>query len=213
MRRSIFACFAAIACVAVADRCLADKPILLVTPKGVFVAEVADGLPGPWKPAPYDVIIQGFGCGPTPLPGPQPDPAPPTDSETQQVAAVSRKLASKNEGIAVAAIVDSLSRAGLKGAALVDALSLSAPLADTSLKSDGRIIAWVKAATAITSDGSKLLAGVRSAWSIDAGTLQTIRSEAQRPAGDAVSDEALDFAAIIQIITMILELLTKLGII
>jgi len=210
-----------IAMLALCGTCLAaDRPMILVTPAGVYQSIVTDGVPGPWRSMDADVIVQGFGGGggTNPVP-PVGDPAPPTDSVTQQIAALSKSLGGgdagkgKLEATAIAAIIDSLKDAGLSGTALIDALNLSAPLADASLKSDGRIVAWFKAATKVTADPEKLTNGVRSAWNVAAATVETVRTAAAQPAGTELTGEAVDFSQIIAILTMVLELLKKLGII
>ena len=119
----------------------------------------------------------------------------------------------KAEATAVAAIVDALAKSGLTGGAFVDAINLSAPLADSSMKSDGRVVKWVAEATKITSDTTKLSAGVRSAFGIESATVAMIVQESNREEGAALAEEAADFAQIIQLVMMIIDLLTKLGII
>lgn len=211
MKRSLYVLCAVMACLSVVQA-MADGPILLVTPQGVFQSDVVANRPGPWKPVSIDVIVQGF----TPGGGGPPVVIPPGNADplVQKVADLSKAiLRDKEEGTAVAAIIDALAKSGLTGESLEDALTLSAPLADSSLKADGRIVRWVKDALAVTTDPGKLSAGVRTAFGISTATTDMIVAQASRAEGAAVAEEALDFAAIIQIITMIIDLLTKLGII
>lgn len=191
----------------------ADGPILLVTPQGVFQSDVVGNRPGPWKPVSIDVIVQGF----TPGGGP-PITIPPggdnSDPVVQQVSTLSKSiLKDKSEATAVASIVDALGKAGLTGEAFKEAIELSAPLADSSLQTDGRVTKWVKEATKISTDPAKLSAGVRAAFGIDAATTDMVIEQANRPEGAALPEEALDLALIIQLISMIIDLLTKIGII
>jgi hypothetical protein len=191
----------------------ADGPILLVTPQGVFQSDVAGNRPGPWKPVSIDVIVQGF----TPGGGP-PITIPPGGGDTsdpvvQQVSALSKTiLKDKSEATAVASIVDALGKAGLAGEAFKDAIELSAPLADSSLQSAGRVTKWVKEATKVSTDPAKLSAGVRAAFGIESATTDMVIEQANRPEGAALPEEALDLALIIQLVSMIIDLLTKLGI-
>jgi len=192
-----------------ASACMADRPILLITPNGVFQAEVKNGIPGAWVPLEADVIIQGFNGAPK-----TPDaPAPPVDdAQVQQVVAISKvTLKDKAEAVAVAAIVDSVGKLGLSPESFRQALEMSAPIADASMQAGGRITSWVKQATAVTVDPAKLKAGVMSAFGVLGATLDAIHESATNPAA-AQTAESVDFAQIIAIIQMILELLKNLGI-
>lgn len=193
--------------------CLADRPVLLITPGGVYQSEVVNGIPGPWIAQEIDVIVQGFGGG-TDTPVPVPPVVTPNDPQVASIAAISKTgLKDKAEATAVAAIISSMSKMGLTGANFTQALVMAAPIADTSLKAEGRITKWVKDATAVSNDPVKLKAGVQLAWDVSAASLDTIHSAATATTGAAISEEALNFAQIIQIITMILELLKNIGII
>lgn len=210
MKRTLCVMCAVLACLSVVQA-MADGPILLVTPQGVFQSDVVSNRPGPWKPVSIDVIVQGF----TPGGGP-PVVIPPGNADplVQKVADLSKAiLRDKEEGTAVASIIDALAKSGLSGSSLEDALTLSAPLADSSMKADGRIVRWVKDALAVTTDPAKLSAGVRAAFGIQSATTDMIIAQATRAEGAAVAEEAIPFALIIQLITMIIDLLTKLGII
>mgnify|MGYP003654481046 CR=1 FL=1 len=190
----------------------AERMVLLITPSGVYQSTVVDGIPGPWASIDADVIVHGFtpGGGDTPKP-----PVPPTDDpvvEKVKSAAVAN-LKDKPEGIAVASLIDALQKLNLPADKFTEAIDMAAPIADASMQANGRITAFFKAALAITQDPAKLKVGVQSAFGISAATLETIRSEAARPQGSDVSDTALDFAAIIAMIQMIIQLLKSLGII
>lgn len=192
---------------------LADGPILLVTPQGVFQSNVVNNRPGPWEPVSIDVIVQGFPVGSPPVVVPPPGETP-ANPQVQQVAALSKTvLNDKSEATAVAAIVEALAKSGLSGTAFKDAIVLSAPLADSSLKAYGRVFKWVHQATAISTDPAVLAAGLRAAFDIPAATVDLVVAQASREEGAALAEEATDFAAIIQLVTMIIELLQKLGII
>lgn len=190
--------------------CVADsRRMILVTPKGVWESVVTDGVPGPLQPIEADVIVQGFGDTPAPNP-PKPDP-PVSDPIVQQVATVSKDLGSKDEATACAALVDSLSRNGLAGEDFKQALTMGAKIADTSLGANGRIETWATKATAITVDAAKLKAGVVQAWGLSAASLQSIQHAVENRDAD-LTGAALDFAGIIAIIKMVIELLQQLGI-
>ena len=210
MIRWLVMCLVAVSC-AVG---IADGPVLLVTPSGVFRSEVVNGVPGAWVPQQIDVIVQGYGPGSTPTPAPQPPVPAPTDPAVQQVAAISKTLKDASEATSVAAIIDSLSSAGVKDANLKEALELAAGIADSALKSEGRIAAWVKNATKITTSAATLKAGLSSAWGIQAQTLDVIQQAVASPDGaETAAALDLDAAKIIMIIKTILELLKNLGII
>lgn len=70
-----------------------------------------------------------------------------------------------------------------------------------------------KDALAVTSDPAKLKAGVQAAWGVSAATIDAINVAAAAEPGSDIPAEALDFARIIEIIRMIIELLKNLGII
>ena len=193
-----------------ASACLAERPILLVTPAGVFQSVVdSSGKPGPWVPIAADVIVQGFTTG-TPTP---PVPIPPVDDAVvKQVAAISKAvLRDKEEATAVAAIVDSIGKMNLSPTAFKEAIEMSAPIADASLSANGRITEWAKQAVAVTTDAAKLKAGVLSAFGIQQSTLDSIHDSAVNPES-TVTGEAVNWAQIIAIIQMILTLLKNLGI-
>lgn len=190
----------------------AGRDILIVTPQGVFLVKMVDGVPHPPVVQELDVIVQDLVPGGGPVPPVIPDP-PATDPVVIQIAAISKAtLKDAAEGTAAAAIVSSLSKLGLTGDNFKEALLLAAPIADTSLQAEGRINKWVKDATAVSSDPAKLRAGLMSAFGITAATLETIHSAAVAPAGAAVTGEALNWTQIIEIIQLIIQLLKNLGI-
>lgn len=192
-----------------------DRPIVLVTPSGVWQSIVTGGVPGPFVAMPYDVIVQGSGPSASPPVPPvvTPPVTPPGDAVVQQIKTLSLALKDQREATAVAALVNSLSKMGLTGANFKQALEMAAPIADTSMQTGGRIAKWAKSATAITTDPVRLIAGLNAAYTVSPATLDTIHQAAQAEPGAAVSGEALDWAQIIQIIQMVLELLKGLGII
>lgn len=194
---------------------LADRPVLLVTPAGVYQSTVVNGVPGPWVAQEIDVVIQGFGGGggTQPVPPDAPDP-PVSDPVVAQIVTISKAtLKDKKEAVAVASIIDTLSKFGLTGQKFKEALQLATPIADTSMKAGGRINRWVEESLAVTTDPAKLKAGVKAAWDIETATLEAIHAAALEDPSAALPDAALDWAQIIQIIQMIIELLKNLGII
>lgn len=195
---------------------LAGRPILLVTPQGVYQAEVVNGVPGPWKPMEMDVIVQGFNPGAPVPPGEDPPTTPPADPIVAKISELAKSgLQDKDEATAVSAMVDSLSKLGLSGSRLKEALEMAAPIADTSMQAGGRINRFVKAALAVTVDAAKLKAGIAAAWNVSQATLNMIHETAQaKPqVGDDLPAEALDFMTIIQLIQTIIQLLQNLGLI
>lgn len=189
-----------------------DRPILFVTPKGVFLSTVTNGVPGPFVLLQYDVIVQGGGVA-SPGPTPTPDPLP-NDPIVAQIKTISiTELKDQREATAVAAICNSLAKMGLSGPNFKQALEMAAPIADTSLQAGGRITKWAKAATAVTSDPVKLVAGLTAAFSVLPSAVDAIHAAAVADPGAAVSGEALDWAQITEVIKMILALLKSLGII
>lgn len=188
------------------------RTILLVTPKGVYQSEVTDGIPGPWTPSAVDIIIQGFGTKP-PV-GPDVPIPPVADPVVSKVSEISRRiLEDKSSATGIAALVDALGKQGLTGAKFREAMELAVPIADTALDAHGTYIAWMKAVLPVTDDPARLKAGLVAAWGIELSALDTIHAAAAREEGAALPAEALDFAAIIALITMILNLLKTLGII
>jgi len=189
--------------------CVAEsRRMILVTPKGVWEAVVTDGVPGPLLPIDADVVVQGFDGAPTP---PKPEP-PPSDPIVQQVATVSKSLGNKEQAVACSSMVDMLSRNGLTGADFTQALTMAAKIADTSLNAGGKVTAWATKVVAITDDAAKIKAGVDSAWSLSASDLLAIQHALENPESTPTG-AALDFAGIIAIIRMVIELLKELGII
>ena len=201
-------------CLTLSAVCLADRPILLVTPQGIYQTDVTDGVPGAWRPVEMDVIVRGFD-GPNP-PDPPVPPKPPVDDPiVQQVKSItSATLASKEEAIAAAAIVDSLSKMGLNGDNFKEAMEMAVPIADSSLRMEGRLVSWSKQVMLVTLDAAKIQAGTKAAFGIETTTIDAIAEAAMNPAKPvAETSPAFDFAMIIAIIQAIIALLTKLGII
>lgn len=193
-----------------------DQPILLVTPKGAWQITVTDGVPGAVTPANFTVIVQGFGNGG----GTTPNPPTPDNSDpvVTQVASLSAApaLLNKAEGTAAAALVNSLSKMGLAGKDLKDALLQAAPIIDLQLKSGKRLSDWAKAVTTVTIDPGRIIAGLTKAWDIDPTVLSAIHSAALREeltAEQKAASESFDITAIFTIIQMIIQLLQSLGII
>lgn len=197
-------------CVLLPSVCFAGKPVLLITPKGVWRSEVAAGVPGPWVPVDIDVIVQGFGDTPG---DPNPPGPPATDQTVIKVAAVSKTtLANKDEGTAAAAVVAALAQQGLTGEKFREALELAAPIVDTSMAMQGRFTSWTKQVQLITTDPAKIRAGVISAWGLATSQLAAIQTSVDDKT-QPLEAEAINFSVIIQIIQMILELLRNLGVI
>ena len=208
--RHVFALMLAVVCSSVA---LADRSLLLVTPNGVWKSEVTASGPGPWiAQNDVDVIVQGFGPGGGDTP-PVPDP-PNVDTTTSKVAEISKTtLKDKAEATACAALVSSLVKTGLPAEKLKEAMELAAPILDAQLKSGDRITRWAKEVTAITTDAKKMTDGLRIAWNVELSTVDRVAAAAMRGRDEAIEAEALDWAVLIQVIQMIIELLKSLGVI
>lgn len=188
---------------------MADRPILLVTPKGVFMSEVKDGTPGPFVSVPYDVIVQGFGSGGD-TGSPNPPVPPSSDPIVQAVATMTRStLEKETEALAAATIVNQLVKSGISPDYLMDAIEMSAGIVDTSLKTEGRVAKWAKQLRAITADSTKIIAGVRLAF--PGITDDQLKMIARAVSTGDTPQEAIDFKVIIDLILMIIELFRNLG--
>lgn len=196
--------------VAMAGSAMADRPIFLVTPTGVYQSNVdASGKPGPWTPIAADVIVQGFSNQPNP--GPTPNP-PSTDPVVLQIATLSKTgLKDKDDATAVAALIDSVARLNLSQQDFKESLEMAAPIIDSSLGAADRITKWAKAALLITTDPKKLKAGLADAWGVEQVTLDEIHAAATEP-NEANTAKAVNWSQLITIIQTILTLLKNLGI-
>jgi len=210
--RSVIATVAFLLSAMLAAQATADRPILLVTPGGVYIAEVTNGIPGPWKVHEIDVIVQGFRNIPDSPNAPVPPVTPvPEDPAVRAVQDISKRvLRDKMEATALVAVIDSFVKAGVTGTDFKEALELAIPIADTSLKAQGRLTKWLKEVLLVSTDSAKLKAGLTSAFTVDAGSLERIAAGSQP--GAVVTEEALDILAIIQLVQLVLELLRNLGI-
>jgi hypothetical protein len=174
---------------------------------------IVDGVPGPWRATNIDVIVQGFttGGGPNTTPPDKP-PVTPTDPTVLDVAKISKAtLKDKSEAMAVAALVDALYKANV-GDTFKEALEMALPIADSSLKSEGRLVKWGESVMKITSNPLVLKAGLQQGFDIDTATLETIAAAAFAKDVD-IPAEAKDLTEIIKLIQLILDLLRNLGII
>jgi len=190
----------------------ADRPTLIITPSGVWQIDYENDVPQTPRPVDFDVIVRGFNTGgPNP---PKPDP-PVTDSPAvQAVAAISKStLKDASEATALYAIVEALKSSGLTGAEFGERLSDFAGLIDAQMSAGGRVTKWidqVKAAVK-TPDGAinpqDLLDGLKRAFAIDRATVEMVTAEAAAAPGTAISDKAVDFVKIIELIRLILDLI------
>lgn len=194
---------------------MAEKPLLLVTPHGVWKSEVTSAGPGPWVPQNIDVIVQGFGPGNDDGPKDPPGDTPPQDDpETVQIVAISKAgLKDKSEAMACAALFSSLSKSGVAGDKLSQAVELAAPILDAQLKSGSRITKWAKDVTAVTLDAKKIIAALQTAWGVELSAIEAVATSVHRADDQAIEAAALDWVVLIQVIQMIIELLKSLGVI
>jgi hypothetical protein len=201
----------------------ADRPLILVTPAGVWQSTPTDGVPGPWVALNADVIVQGFGSGGDTGgggggdTGGGSDPAP-TDPVVTAVATTAKQhLQTAQEAVAVASMISSVA-----GRTTPDkfaaAMQRAADIADGFLQASGRIEKFVQAALRITADPVVLRRGIESAFGLSSADLQRVTAAvasgraSDLPAavqGDAAS--AVDFQQILQLIEFILDLLERLG--
>jgi hypothetical protein len=206
--RRVFSVFAALLMTAAV--CLADRPIFLVTPSGVFQSVVdSTGKPGAWAPISADVIVQGFSNSPKPPDAPFP---PSTDPVVVQIAVMSKEqLKDKDDATAVSAVIDSIAKLKLSETDFRQSLEMAAPIVDASLGANERITNWAKKALLITADPAKLKAGLASAFGVEQATLDTIHEAATSPSPETTA-KAVNWAVLITVIQTILTLLKNLGI-
>lgn len=195
--------------VAMAGSAMADRPIFLVTPTGVYQSIVdASGKPGAWTPIAADVIVQGFSTGPTP----PPTNPPSADPVVLQIATLSKTgLKDRDDATAVAALIDSIAKLNLSQQDFKESLEMAAPIIDSSLGAADRITKWTKAALLITTDPKKLKAGLADAWGVEQVTLDEIHAAATQPTEENTA-KAVNWSQLITILQTILTLLKNLGI-
>lgn len=195
--------------VAMAGSAMADRPIFLVTPTGVYQSIVDEsGKPGAWTPIAADVIVQGFSTGPTP----PPTNPPSADPVVLQIATLSKTgLKDKDDATAVAALIDSIAKLNLSQQDFKESLEMAAPIIDSSLGAADRITKWAKAAVLITTDAKKLKAGLADAWGVEQVTLDEIHAAATQPTEENTA-KAVNWSQLITILQTILTLLKNLGI-
>lgn len=191
----------------------ADRPTLIVTPAGVWQIDYDGDTPQAPRPVDFDVIVRGFNPGSTPVP-PKPDPPVQDSPAVQAVAQISKaNLKDASEATAVFAIVEALKGSGLTGKEFAERLTDFAGLIDAQIGAGGRITKWIDQVVAAvkTPDGAvnpqDLLDGLRRAFTIDRATAQMVLEESAASPGTAISDRAVDFAKIIELIRLILDLI------
>ena len=181
-----------------------------------------NGIPGPWTPLDADVIVQGFQTDPGPGPGPGPiDPTPPTpvDPKVAEVAAITKaKGLSEKESLAVASLIQSLKQMNVSDSDFGTALDKSLGIIDPAMGAGGKIVAWGKEVSKVTTNPDTILAGLTAVYSSlpDASIVvaNAAMNRVQLPAeSQSVMAERLGFdvTAIIAIIQMVIQLLQQLG--
>ncbi len=190
-----------------------ERPTLIITPGGVWQIDYVGDVPQTPRPVDFDVVVRGFNTGNTPD---NPDiPVPPIDSpNVRSVAAISKTvLKDASEATQVYAIVEALKGSGLTGTEFSERLADFSGLIDTQIGASGRITKWVEQVIAATkaADGSvnsqDLLDGLKRAFSIDRTAVDIITAESAAAPGTAVSDKAIDFVKLIELIRLILDLI------
>ena len=191
----------------------ADRPTLIITPSGVWQIDYVGDVPQAPRAVDFDVIVRGFDTSPGPTPG---DPIPPiTDSPAVQAVATISKAVLKDAGEATAVytVVQALQSAELTGPEFADRLSDFAGLIDTQVGASGRITKWVDQVIAAikTPDGAvkaaDLLTGLKRAFPIEKATTDLVSVEAAAAPGTAISEQAIDFVKLIELIRLILDLI------
>lgn len=191
----------------------ADRPTLIITPSGVWQIDYVGDVPQAPRAVDYDVIVRGFSTSPGPTPG---DPVPPvTDSPAvQAVATISKSvLKDASEATAVYAVIEALQGAGLTGPEFAERLSDFAGLIDTQVGAGGRITKWIDQVIAATKtpDGavkaSDLLTGLKRAFIIDKAAAELVATEAAGAPGTPITEQAIDFVKLIELIRLILDLI------
>ena len=191
----------------------ADRPTLIITPSGVWQIDYDGDTPRAPRPVDYDVIVRGFSTSPGPTPG---DPVPPsTDSPAVQAVATISKATLKDaaEATAVYAVIEALQGAGLTGPEFAERLSDFAGLIDTQVGASGRITKWIDQVIAATkaADGSvkaaDLLTGLKRAFTIDRSAVALVSAEARDAPGTPITEQAVDFVKLIELIRLILDLI------
>ena len=199
-----------LAVVTMAGSVMADRPIFLVTPSGVYQSVVdSNGKPGKWEAIAADVIVSGFSNQPNPVPTPDP---PSSDPLVLQIATLSKTgLKDKDDATAIAALIDSVARLNLSQQDFKESMEMAAPIIDSSLGAADRITKWTKAALLITTDAKKLKAGLADAWGVEQVTLDEIHAAATQPTEENTA-KAVNWSQLITILQTILTLLKNLGI-
>lgn len=191
----------------------ADRPTLIITPSGVWQIDYDGNVPQAPRPVDFDVIVRGFtpGHGPD---VPVPDPPISDSPAVQQVTAISKAtLKDASEATAVYSVVEALKGANLDGKEFADRLSDFAVLIDTQVGAGGRITKWIyQVITATkTADGSvsaaDLLTGLKRAFPIDKATTEMVVAESAAAPGEVISERAVDFVKLIELIRLILDLI------
>ena len=190
----------------------ADRPTLIITPSGVWQIDYDGDTPQAPRPVDFDVIVRGFNTGGGPAP--QPDP-PSTDSPAVQAVATISKATLKDaaEATAVYAVIEALQGAGLTGPEFAERLSDFAGLIDAQVGASGRITKWIDQVIAATkaADGSvkasDLLTGLKRAFTIDRAAVALVSAEARDAPGTPITEQAVDFVKLIELIRLILDLI------
>lgn len=189
-----------------------DRSILLVTPKGVWKADVTNGVPGPFSPAPFDVIVQGFGGGGGTTPIPDPKPPTPDSPEVSRIAEISKTvLKDSSEATAVYTVVESIRNTAENDKEFTKILDDFAGLIDAQINAEGRFTTWVDKIVADAPDNGvkpyDVLAGLKKAFALDKSVTEMIVAESQQPKGTQVSEKAIDFVKLIEFIRMLIEII------
>lgn len=197
----------------IASVAVADNPILLITPKGVYIAEVENGVPGEFKPFAGDVILRGFGSPPTPKPDDPGSPVP-DSPEVLRIATISKTiLKDADEATKVYSVVDAIRGATSSNKEFSDRLSDLAGLIDAQMKAEGRVTRWIDQIISIVPEGGlkppDVLSGLKKAFSINLVTAAVIAAEASQPVGSQIHEKAVDFIKLIELIRLIIEIISN----
>lgn len=207
-----FSVFLAAFCCCVCSVFGADRPTLLITPQGVWQVDYVNDVPQAPRPVDFDVVVRGFKVGDVPN---IPDVPPVQDSPAvQAVASISKTvLKDASEATAVYAVVEALKGSGLTGKEFGERLTDFAGLIDAQISAGGRVTKWVDQVVAAvkTADGSvnaqDVLDGLKRAFPLNKAVTDMVVSEAAAPPGTEISEQAVDFVKLIELIRLILDLI------
>lgn len=187
--------------------------------KKAWIIDDSTGVP---VATPFDVQtihISGGTGGPTPNPNPDPNPIPPQDEVTKKIAAFTPAyIRTADEAAALVALISELTNLVRTGKADADQfegiMEASIPVISKKLKMGDRLAEWyaelLKLGPVSVDLLDKSAVALAYVYKIDGASLRMAIAAAKR--GDTMVESAFDILLILELIRMVFELLTKLGI-